>query len=138
MDDPQETLDKHERSFLRGARFNRVIQPYWVLTGISFVLLGLYLMFWNQRVFSHVDRMFTKGKIQFVLNEVKQQEPATDMERFQKVLVDEAYNTFIPDLFLTLGACALIWGLSLIIYIRAEIQWLRIVDKLILKGPPGK
>ena len=123
-------LDQKEEKFITTSRQSVSFAALWVVVGLSFLLLGAYLSFWSKRVFFDIDRMFSAGKIAVVLREVQEHQPISDPERFQQVLVNEAYTRFIPTLFSILGNCALVWGISLILFIRIQSRWIAIVDKL--------
>lgn len=123
-------LDQKEERFVATSRQSVSFAVLWVVVGLIFLLLGAYLSLWSGRVFFDIDRIFSSGKIAVVLREVQAHQPVSDAERFQQVLVNEAYTRFIPTLFSSLGNCALVWGIFLILFIRIQAQWIKIVDKL--------
>lgn len=109
----------------QGQRFRYL----WVTLGLSLISLGIYLIVFHQNVFFHVDRIFAGGKTTDALTDVRLHDPEAGPERVQKVLVEDAYFGYLPDLFLALGACALGWGGFLLAYLRMKARWLEVINR---------
>lgn len=123
-------LSNNEQKFVNDTKRSVALQAIWISIGALFLMVGVYLTVLNGSVFFHIDRVFARGKISVVLEESKLSQPKTNMERLQQVLVREAYERFIPTLFSFLGNCALVWGVSLILFIRIQSKWVAIFNKL--------
>ena len=129
-------LSAQDQRFIRDARRSHQFQWLWIITGACFGIFGIYLTLCREQVFSHADRLLAKGKISIILQESREHTPKTDLERFQQVLIDEAYYGYLPPLFSALGACAFGFGTFLVIHIRTQAQWLKIIGKLNVPSSP--
>ena len=123
-------LTKSESAFVRDAFRQRGVCIFFYIVGVLSIIFGGYLFIFQHRVLFHVDRLLAEGKIYVTLGIVQNMEPKTNMEHLQRALIQEAFDGYLPPLFAALGSLALGFGALLLVYIRTQTHWLRIMAKL--------
>ena len=121
-----------EEKFLSQVEGQVRYRAWWLTAGLLFMAMGFYALIWNQSILLHMDSVLSNGGVKKALANAASER----MSSSTRVIIEAAYEKFLPAAFAMFGSVSLGLGAFIVVYIRLQERWLSLLRSI--RGNSGK